>query len=652
MDIIEQPLTAFPPAGILLAPIHSFTDSAPLRICVCLRAEPDPRPDPFVLIRELPGSRVYLGAVCDEQARLQEWVEVWVQTLDLRDIAFSGSQERLTNFSFDQRWRSEHQMYLSNLPETVIVTGMETNNPRPLLVKRPADQDRSPFAPVEPVAWRICKDDAMLESFGLAPYSTSPFRYLYDPDATGAKTFIATAADAPANSHVQGLERLKELPRVHALFNPQAGLIRVTRFSPLGLEDYVQVLEGRPWSGAGPEATRLFQKGVYADLQAWSASPKGMPFLLHGGRDSADPFNEVLFLKLSALLAMFEAVRTYVKTHQLPLLNLSPASFNVQLPEVGEQFPALWSAKCQLVKPGQAYALKIKSTEQRYFLRLGRIEPSPFLPEGLGAHSFGIGSIRLRNVKDDADGTVLEGTLVAEDYLGVDPQDLLWFKLPLSEQRLEFHAHVYASEAVGPKEARFRTVPAKLPEPVVAALKRTAAFAKSPYEIWPLLSSPCDLHSLGILATRMLLANSQSNFPVIVDDVLGLARRLGKDPAKEDKLLPELEPLLEREPTLFDLASPRSLVEPDRPAAQAWSRIQKDLWLEAVGFLLRLFPGTGSQAYCKGFGDVSPLALEMVFDRPVQDLATLVRCLRSILAPSLAANEEIATLLREELEIA
>jgi hypothetical protein len=330
-----------------------------------------------VLIRELPGSRVYLGAVCDEQARLQEWVEVWVQNLDLRDVAFSGSRERLANYAFDQRWRAEHQMYLANLPHAVIVTGMEQNNPRPLLIKGPTDQADSRFAPIEPTAWRICKDDALLNSFGLAPYSTSPFRYLYDPDAAGPKTFIATAADAPANSHVQGLERLKELPQVSALFNPQAGLIRVTRFCPLSLDDYLQTLEGRPWSGAGPEATRLFHRGVYADLQGWSASPKGMPFLLYGGRTTTD-----------------------------------------------------------------------------------------------------------------------------------------------------------------------------------------------------------------------------------------------------------------------------------RPAAQAWSQIHKDLWLEAVAFLLRLFPGTGSHCYCKGFGDVSPLALEMVFDRPVQELETLVLCLRSVLVPSLAANEEIASLLLEQLETA
>jgi hypothetical protein len=652
MENVGPPLNSFPPSGTVLAPIHCFHDEDPLRVCLFLRSNPDQGSCPFVLVRELPGSRVYLGAVCDAQARLQEWVEVWVQMFDLRDVAFSGSQERLTNYGFDQRWRSEHLMSLQTIPELVIVTGMEQKNPGPILIKSPGGQEKSVFAQVQATPWKICKDDALLDSFGLAPYSTSPFRYLYDPAAHGAKTFLATASDAPVNAHVLSIERLKEAPGTVEVFNPQAGLVRVTRFSPLGIEEYFRILEGRPWEEAGIEPTRSLLDGIYGELQAWSASPKAMPFLLHGPAAAGDRLTELFFLKLSALLGMFKEVRAYVKTQQLPLLNLSPSSFNIRLPLAAHPFPAFWAAKCLLVKPGQAYPLKIKSTEQRYFIRLGRIEPSPFLPEGLGAHSFGIGSVRLRNVLTEAEGVVLEGTLVAEDYLGVDARDLLWFKLPIGEERLELYAHVYSSEAVGPKEARFRTVPAKLPEPVLATLKRTAAFAKSPYEIWPLLSSPCDLHSLGIIAIRALLANGQSNLPVIVDDVLGLARRLGKEPVEEGNFIPKFRALLEAEPKLIDLVRPPSLLDSGQSSSQAWDDPHNSLWLETVALVLRLFPGTGSHSYCQNFGDVSPLALETVFDRPVHDLETLLLRLRSILVPTLSDNAEIAAILLDELATA
>ncbi|HWD91470.1 MAG TPA: hypothetical protein VG938_03890 [Verrucomicrobiae bacterium] len=645
----EQPLESLDPSTWQLAPIHRPDPGAPLRICVYVRPESSPVGGPFVLLRELPGSRAYLGAVCDADARVQEWVEVWVQTLELRDLAFSNYQERLTNFTFDQRWHSEYQAYLENLPESVIVTGMEENNPPPILIEKQTGQKTSGFAIVDPAKWRICKDDALLTSLGLPPYSTSPFRYLHDPEATGAKAFLSTATDAPANSHVQGIERLSDGAR--AVFNPHAGLVRVNRFTPLGLDEYLQVLEGAPWNGMGSGATRLFPRSVYAELQTWSAVPKGIPFLLRPRGDAVEGLNEIFFLKLSALRDLFKEVRSYVKSQQLPLLNLSPASFGVHLGQVGEQFPALWTAKCELVKPGQAYPLQIKSTAQKYFIRLGRIEPSPFLPEGLAAHSFGIGSIRIREVKMEADGVVLDGTLVAEDYLGLDAHDLLWFKLPMAEERMEFFAHVYLSEAVGPKEARFRTVPARLPDPVVASLKRAAGtvFPRSPYEIWPLLSSPCDLFSLGVIAVRTLLANGKSNLPVILDEVQSLARHAGRDTEAGAEFIPILKSALERDSHLFDLVSPQALIESADSPEQARSKINLELWLEAMALMLRLFPGASPQSFCSSFGDVSPLALETVFDRPLQELDGLLLRLRSILVPGLSANEEIASAILEQM---
>src|SRR2546422_10961358 len=132
MEHAERSLHPFTPSGYVLAPIHGVDERTPLKICLLVHSDPDPVSSPFVLLRELPGSRVYLGAVCDAEARIQEWVEVWVQGLDLRDLAFSGYQERLTNYGFDQRWRSEYEMARASLPEAVVVTGMEDQNPSPI----------------------------------------------------------------------------------------------------------------------------------------------------------------------------------------------------------------------------------------------------------------------------------------------------------------------------------------------------------------------------------------------------------------------------------------------------------------------------------------------------------------------------------------
>src|SRR5437660_591011 len=162
MDNKERSIHPTIPAGFVLAPIHSANDGAPLRICVLTRTEPDTTGNSFVLLRELPGSRVYLGAVCDAEARIQEWVEVWVQTLDIRDLAFSGYQERLANHTFDERWRAEYEMTRSALPDAVIVTGMETKNPSPIIIKRRAAKAGATSVPTEGTTWQICKDDSLL----------------------------------------------------------------------------------------------------------------------------------------------------------------------------------------------------------------------------------------------------------------------------------------------------------------------------------------------------------------------------------------------------------------------------------------------------------------------------------------------------------
>ena len=175
------------------------------------------------------------------------------------------------------------------------------------------------------------------------------------------------------------------------------------------------------------------------------------------------------------------------------------------------------------------------------------------------------------------------------------------------------------------------------------------AFAKAPYEIWPLLSSPCDMYSLGIIAIRALLANRKSNLPVIVDEVLSLARSVGSDEEKENKLYPRLKALLEAEQKRYDLVSPQALIESDWTPPQARSQICLELWLETIAWLLRLFPGKGTQSYCKHFGDVSSLALETVFDAPIQELEHLALRLRSVLLPTTAANQEIALAVLDQL---
>jgi len=358
-------------------------------------------------------------------------------------------------------------------------------------------------------------------------------------------------------------------------------------------------------------------------------------------------------LKLSLLRDLFLEVRAQVKSQQLPLLNLTPASCAVHLRSVGDAFPALWTARATLVKPGQALPLDLKGTDQRYFIRLGSISSSPFLSEEQSAHSAGVGQVYVRAVQNEAAGTVIEGKLVAQDYLSVQADDLLWLRLPMKDGPVELHARIERGQDAGPKELRFRTIPAQLPPPVLATLKGAEGTeVRCPYEVWPMLSSPGDLYSLGVLAVRILLANSDSPLPVVKDDVLSLSRRLGQEPVEEDGLMARLLELLEAEPRLKDRVSPHALAGLEVEPEQARALVAPDIWWSSVCLVLRLFPGLGSHSFCRGFGDVSPLALETTFDRPLQQLEGLVLRQRSVVVPGQAANAEIAAVLSEGLESA
>ncbi|HEV2454025.1 MAG TPA: hypothetical protein VGY98_07175, partial [Verrucomicrobiae bacterium] len=375
------------------------------------------------------------------------------------------------------------------------------------------------------------------------------------------------------------------------------------------------------------------------------------PFLLHGKDRAGDRLNEIFLLKLQLLHDLVKNTRAFVKVHQVPLLNLSPASFRIHIGQTGDLFPGLWAADSQMVKTGQAYPLQIQATEHQYFLRMGKNEPTPFFPGSVGRNSFGIASAQIREVQMSADRVILEGTMVAEDFLTADPHDLLWFKLPLGEERFEFYGHLSKSDG-GPREARFRTLPASLSEPIIARLKSSAGvrFSKAPYEIRPLLSSPCDLYSLGVMGVRILLANHQKNLPVLLDEILSLARRINDAAGEPEKRIGELQKLIQGEPRIYELVAPGALVESGYTSQQAWAAIHGPTWLETISVLLRFFPDTGSGAFCKSLGDVSPVALETVFDVPLQTLEILVLRMRSLFTPTFSGNDEIANVIREQMK--
>src|SRR5207302_8480781 len=127
-------------------------------------------------------------------------------------------------------------------------------------------------------------------------------------------------------------------------FNPQGGLLMAQTFSPLGYEDYVDLLGGKGWKGLEHGKGLLKFNGVYRGLEDWGQMQEGGSHLFLGGHGRGGRFIEAFHLKLQLFVEAFNAARAFVREQQLPFLNLSADSFRVGLSEVGAKLPFLWTA--------------------------------------------------------------------------------------------------------------------------------------------------------------------------------------------------------------------------------------------------------------------------------------------------------------------
>jgi hypothetical protein len=275
------------------------------------------------------------------------------------------------------------------------------------------------------------------------------------------------------------------------------------------------------------------------------------------------------------------------------------------------------------------------------------------LPEGLSGSLQGSGSVRIRKILPPDQGRiVLEGTLVLREKLAVSPHDLLWVRLPLPAGRVDLYGHLYATESLAQGEARFRTIPLKLPDPVVKALNAAegVSFARSPFEVVPLLSSPCDLYALGVLAVRALLVDEQTTLAVSLDEVLSLARQVAVEHKSDAPLGARIREIFEKDNRYATSLGPHRLIREAVEPKDAFALFPAELWYDTLAVIVRLFPGMGSDSICRDYGDVPSLALETVFNKPLEDLEKLLVRSRSLIVIDWNFNREIHATIKGYLD--
>ncbi len=640
------------PEGYAAIPISVEQKAAPLRLCVLARAQADPVGGRLVVLRDLIDGQVFLGCVADAGGAVQQWVEVWVQNVDALPGTVAACREALSNRVLDERW-TRHFQALEEMDATAVVrTGWEAEHPLPTLLRCETGEPVCPADGVSGEPWRLCQDDALLARKGLPAYATSLHRYLYLPGLGDESPLVPATQGAPTGPSTQSWDAAMRGYRDCVPLNPSGGLMLVRRLDPVGYEAFVDLLSGGSWDGVLHGRTALPAGVGPRELnQADPALPMGGRLFL-GQHGRWGRLVETFHLKLRLLGDALGAVCTLVTHQQRPLLTLSADSFRVQMGRPGCGLPYLWTARAALVDPGDTVELPIAGSDARYYLRAGAATTSVYRPAAAGDPVRGYGTARIRQVVlGSRDLTVVEGTFDVQERIQAGQMDLLWLRLNLGERRMDLHAYIDPQSALAAGEIRFRTVGQRQGEAEVAALRAAEGvpLSNTPFEVVPLLSTPCDLYGLGVLAVRTLLVNPRTTLPVALDEVLSLARQVAVDYDGSQGLGERIHRLFDGDKRWVLSLGPQRLTFDEVAPEDAFDLVPAVLWWDTLAMIVRMFPGIGPDSACRDLGDAPAGGLHKAFDKALADVEALLTRTRSLVVIDWRFNREIHAVLRAQL---
>jgi hypothetical protein len=601
-----------------------------LRLALLVKTPEAPAP-PFFLLRETPDASIYLGSLIDQSDEPKCWVEIAVQDLDHLTNTFWARSEGITNTVLDQRWRK--RIAVAKHIDSFLDLFIKDHSPVP--ISQSTGKVVRSEMPEENLS--LCTDESALLQAGLPSYGNSLHRYLGSRPKGKTMVFLPVNRDAPLPEESL---RLAPLPPDVALFNPAGGSILVREFSPLSLLEFADLLGGKPWPGIRFGESTWNPTGPYAGLDEREAFEHRS--LFSGRRESSQKLFEVLHLKLNLLQQMLSAVSQAIRIQQTPFLCLRPESFAISLAPLGSGLPVFWTSQIHLADLTGAIPLPVPGTEDRYFIpaESGQSIYRPDVAQGVRT---GGATLRIRAVLPPSlDGTSIEATVTADERLLLDAHDLVRIRLVVPAGRVEIFGRLSESESSVQGELRFRSLPQHFPEATVQALTAEAGalIHRVPLEIIPLLSSPFDLHSVAVLGARILLVDGENSLPIVLDELRSLGHALASDDRAETDLVDRLLGVAACDERWFQTLGPHRLSR-DPALRKFRDLIPPELWWTVIGFLIRLFPKLGPDSFCPDLGAAPPLALEQIFQEPIEQLALLQLRARSLLLLDWAANEEV-----------
>ncbi len=639
---VFAPLPCLLPKGYSAAPISEGERAAMVRVCAVLRSGAGPAQSPLVLLRETLDAKVFLGALMDAAGVIHEFLELWVQDTSGLSNALPGYRQALTNTVLDQRWTIRAESFAKGGAAGLLTTGWEQKNPAPTFIEIkslspvPARDKRNG------AEWALCRDEGLLARKSVPGYATTTSRHLFQPEM-GEETPLLPLDVVGLDPAAMGVGGAAEI----ANFNGGGGMMMVRPYAPLSYEQYIDAITGVVGEAGSPD---VLLASIAAAARGQSGKRGGWLNLSAAGTPAR--LIESLHLKLMILAGAVASVRSAVATTQTPLLNVTAQSFRVRLARGAGTLPLWWTAQAELAEPGEGVELPIEGTSARYYLASGG-GMSIYTPAAMGRSASGKGWLRLREVIGEAGGTILEGTLSTQDRITPGSNDLLWLRTTVGQTRVDLYGTIDADAAMASGELRVRTIPQRLSEDVTARLKAAMGvpIPDVSFEVVPLLSSPCDLYALGVLAVRTLLVGPKRPLPVALDEILSLAAQAGKEAEDGADLPTRLMQVFESDKKWATVLGPQSLLAEVTEADEAFLTIPPRLWFATLAMVVRMFTGLTPDSRCRDLGDAPGGGIHKVFDGVLDDLYALLTASRGLIVSDQGLSADIRGVVQECLAV-
>lgn len=628
------------PSGVIAVPV--FGQHEALAVCVLSQRQSGGGAS-LPVLRTTADATVYAGCVTDGLGEVREWLEIWVQTPPAQGA--TGLSDA-NNAMLDQRWQRMAEAFRASSPDRALGGPWESSNPAPVVLDLETGRAVSLGEGEADGPWALCTDESVLERAGVPGYAGSLARHLWRPAAASPDGLVCVAGgEGPGWRSIAG-EGL-------VAFNPHCGLIRICRASPVGFEAYADWLTNGQFHRPPPVRAGVFGDELAREDPVEYSLAHGAFLSSIGGAGGLAA--EVLYLKLRAVLTAMEQVRAATARLGTPLLCLGPASLSIEMPAPSSGLPYAWGAGVVLDCVSEAVELgSVEAGAPRRFTSAGSGRTSVYRPGGDAGPVTRNMTVRVRRVVEIEAGRVsVEGTVIPRESLRAGGSTLATIPLASQGRRYEVHTFLTAGETLSAGEYGFSSLPMAVDETELAELRllEGVEVGDAAVVLSPSVSSPADMHALGVLALRTLVAPGGEALGTAVVRAMSLARELPEQGDDGPSLASRVESMVGSDARWAEVLGPGRLLSASQ-GGSAEAGIPARLWWAVIGTVCRLFPGAGPDSYCRDFGVGAGRPLESVYDAPLRDLAELVVQARSLLVVDRRTCEEVGSVIDRHLALA